>query len=58
MRKNPLPLLAFFMVLLISIVTCSFDVQAGEAGVGVINVPPKYGYIRVEDPSLPQYFRL
>jgi hypothetical protein len=25
------------------------NVIAGQAGVGVINVPPKYGYIRVED---------
>jgi hypothetical protein len=49
MRKKLLPLLAFFMVLLISSITCSFGVQAGEAGVGVINVPPKYGYIRVEE---------
>jgi hypothetical protein len=49
MRKKLLPLLAVFMVLLISSITCSFGVQAGEAGVGVINVPPKYGYIRVEE---------
>jgi hypothetical protein len=26
----------------------SIKANAGEAGVGVINVPPKYGYIRVE----------
>jgi hypothetical protein len=47
--KNSLVLL---FILGVTLFQCSIffsdTVRAGEAGVGVINVPPKYGYIRVE----------
>ncbi len=38
-----LPFILLVMSLLLSTIA-----NAGQAGVGVINVPPKYGYIRVE----------
>jgi hypothetical protein len=40
--------IAFMAILLISVVL-PLQANAGQAGVGVINVPPKYGYIRVEE---------
>jgi hypothetical protein len=49
MRKNALPFLIVFLTLFISLFIFPLHVRAGEAGVGVINVPPKYGYIRIEE---------
>ncbi len=44
---------ASFFICSLTILFCSVvlpsQVNAGQAGVGVINVPPKYGYIRVEE---------
>ena len=40
-------LLPLFIILVLSL-SFSTIANAGQAGVGVINVPPKYGYIRVE----------
>lgn len=37
------------LVILLPLVLLPLQVEAGQAGVGVINVPPKYGYIRVEE---------
>ncbi len=37
------------MALVFCLACIPLEVRAGEAGVGVINVPPKYGYIRVEE---------
>jgi hypothetical protein len=48
MRKTCAYLLIMFLILLCS-GALSLTVNAGQAGVGVINVPPKYGYIRVEE---------
>jgi hypothetical protein len=41
-------ILTIFVVLFLCSTFFSIKVSAGQAGVGVINVPPKYGYIRVE----------
>jgi uncharacterized protein YxeA len=41
-------LLTVFVVLFLCSTFFSIKASAGQAGVGVINVPPKYGYIRVE----------
>lgn len=49
MRKNALPFLMLFLILLVSIFIFPLHVCASKAGVGVINVPPKYGYIRIEE---------
>jgi hypothetical protein len=49
MRKIILPFLALFMILILCLVRIPLHASAGQAGVGVINVPPKYGYIRVEE---------
>ncbi len=49
MRKTIVPLLVLFMALVFCLACIPLEVRAGEAGVGVINVPPKYGYIRVEE---------
>lgn len=49
MRKFILLFLILVLFLLFCSVVSPFTVSAGQAGVGVINVPPKYGYIRVEE---------
>jgi hypothetical protein len=49
MRRTNLPFLILSITLLFSIILIPFSVNGGQAGVGVINVPPKYGYIRVEE---------
>ena len=49
MRKTSASLLILFSILLCYGAPFFMDVSAGQAGVGVINVPPKYGYIRVEE---------
>jgi len=49
MRKTIVPLFVLFMALVFCLACIPLEVRAGEAGVGVINVPPKYGYIRVEE---------
>ncbi|HUT00010.1 MAG TPA: hypothetical protein VMY59_06810 [Candidatus Thermoplasmatota archaeon] len=49
MRKIILPFLTVFIILILCIVIIPLHARAGQAGVGVINVPPKYGYIRVEE---------
>jgi len=49
MRKAIVPFLILFMTVLLCSVVLPLHASAGEAGVGVINVPPKYGYIRVEE---------
>jgi hypothetical protein len=38
-----------FTTLVLCSVIVPLNTSAGQAGVGVINVPPKYGYIRVEE---------
>lgn len=48
MRKATAPVFTLFTAVLLCLVVVPFHAGAGEAGVGVINVPPKYGYIRVE----------
>jgi hypothetical protein len=45
-------IISFFILALATLFFSVFlplQVHAGQAGVGVINVPPKYGYIRVEE---------
>lgn len=49
MRRNHLPFLIVSLTLLFCVSLVAFPVHGGQAGVGVINVPPKYGYIRVEE---------
>lgn len=49
MRKTIVPFFILFMTILLSLIVLPDHVSAGQAGVGVINVPPKYGYIRVEE---------
>ena len=49
MRRIILPFLIVSFILLFSLVMVSLPANGGQAGVGVINVPPKYGYIRVEE---------
>lgn len=49
MRKAIALLLALFMAFFFCLSSVPTTVHAGEAGVGVINVPPKYGYIRIEE---------
>lgn len=52
MRKTNGPLLVLFMTFVFCSTCILPGVRGGEAGVGVINVPPKYGYIRVEEQDL------
>jgi hypothetical protein len=49
MTKIIFPVLVISCASLLISVIFPVTVLAGQAGVGVINVPPKYGYIRVED---------
>ena len=49
MRKAIAPFFILCMVVLFCSVVLPLHAYAGQAGVGVINVPPKYGYIRVEE---------
>jgi hypothetical protein len=49
MRRIILPFLIILTALVLTAVHVPHIVSAGQAGVGVINVPPKYGYIRVEE---------
>ena len=49
MRKALLPFFIVSLVVLLCLVFLPVHTHAGQAGVGVINVPPKYGYIRVEE---------
>ena len=49
MRKIILPFLILFVTLALCSVIVPPIARAGQAGVGVINVPPKYGYIRIEE---------
>ncbi|DAC72613.1 MAG TPA: hypothetical protein DSN98_04325 [Thermoplasmata archaeon] len=49
MRKIILPFLLLFATLILGLVIIPQHAGAGQAGVGVINVPPKYGYIRIEE---------
>ncbi len=49
MRKTSASLLVLIFVILCSGAFAPLYASAGQAGVGVINVPPKYGYIRVEE---------
>ncbi|HVQ00630.1 MAG TPA: hypothetical protein VMT57_03865 [Candidatus Thermoplasmatota archaeon] len=49
MRKTSASLFIVFSVMLCSAGLSMQHARAGQAGVGVINVPPKYGYIRVEE---------
>lgn len=48
MKKILFPLLIIVTTLVLCSVILPMGANAGNAGVGVINVPPKYGYIRVE----------
>src|SRR4030042_1841759 len=49
MRKAIVPFFILFMAVLLCPLFFQSTASAGQAGVGVINVPPKYGYIRVEE---------
>jgi len=49
MRKTSVSLLILFSILICYEALLSLEATADQAGVGVINVPPKYGYIRVEE---------
>ena len=49
MRKAIASFFVLSMVVLLYSVVLPLHAHAGQAGVGVINVPPKYGYIRVEE---------
>jgi hypothetical protein len=49
MSKTTVSFFIGIMTLLICSVILPPYASAGQAGVGVINVPPKYGYIRVEE---------
>jgi hypothetical protein len=49
MRKAIASFFILFMAVLFCSVVLPLHAHAGQAGVGVINVPPKYGYIRVEE---------
>jgi len=49
MRKVIVSFFVLSMVVLLCSVILPLQAHAGQAGVGVINVPPKYGYIRVEE---------
>jgi hypothetical protein len=49
MRKMIVLLLVYSTIFLLCLMIVPINAVAGQAGVGVINVPPKYGYIRVED---------
>jgi hypothetical protein len=48
MRRLTTSLLLLGSLLCLLALACTPVLRAGEAGVGVINVPPKYGYIRIE----------
>jgi uncharacterized protein YxeA len=48
MKSTLFFILTIFAVLILCSAFFSIKASAGQAGVGVINVPPKYGYIRVE----------
>jgi|GEM_PF-676423 len=56
MRKTSASLLVLFSIVLCYGVLTPLHASAGQAGVGVINVPPKYGYIRVEEQG--EYIRV
>ena len=56
MRKAATSFFIVFMVFLLGPIILPSHANAGQAGVGVINVPPKYGYIRVEEQG--DYFRV
>jgi hypothetical protein len=49
MRKNHPSFFIVLLAILLPIIIYPYQANAGQAGVGVINVPPKYGYIRVEE---------
>jgi hypothetical protein len=49
MTKLVIPVLVLSIAFLLFLAIFPVGIHAGQAGVGVINVPPKYGYIRVED---------
>jgi len=49
MRKNRPSFFIILLIILLPIIIYPYQANAGQAGVGVINVPPKYGYIRVEE---------
>lgn len=49
MRKTSVYLLILFTSLIFYGALPPLNTSADQAGVGVINVPPKYGYIRVEE---------
>jgi hypothetical protein len=49
MRKAIASFFIVFLVFLLCSIALPLQADAGQAGVGVINVPPKYGYIRVEE---------
>jgi len=49
MRKIILRFFILFLAFLTCLLVFPITSWAGQAGVGVINVPPKYGYIRIED---------
>ncbi|MBP1662049.1 MAG: hypothetical protein H6P94_298 [Thermoplasmatales archaeon] len=49
MRKNRPSFFIVLLIILLPIIIYPYQANAGQAGVGVINVPPKYGYIRVEE---------
>lgn len=42
-------LLSFVILIILFTTLFSVNVSAGKAGVGVLNVPPKYGYISIEE---------
>ena len=42
-------LLSFVISIILITMLFSVNVSAGKAGVGVLNVPPKYGYISIEE---------
>jgi hypothetical protein len=49
MRRIIFPFLIVFTILILASVIVPQHASSGQAGVGVINVPPKYGYIRIEE---------
>jgi hypothetical protein len=49
MRRIIFPFLIAFTILILASVIVPQHASSGQAGVGVINVPPKYGYIRIEE---------
>ncbi len=49
MRSTRTSFSIMVLIIFFSLIFLPPLVEAGQAGVGVINVPPKYGYIRVEE---------